>query len=162
MYKQDYDERWVDGNNAASAPTTPPDTNRNFWRFPIQPYIKNWQLFVCPSRGAGNISSVTDQGLQAYGYNRSLDNIADGNVMHPAETCAMGDDYHWNLNGGNQGWTHAYANVCSAACTPSRRSADNARHNAGSNTVYCDGHAKWLAATDIAGKLGTVYTNPSL
>ncbi len=162
MYSQDYDERWLIGSNAASAPTTPPDTNRNFWRFPLQPYVKNWQIFVCPSRAPGDLSSASDQGLQAYGYNRNLDGRSDGDIAHAAETCAMGDDYHWDLNSGNQGWTHAYANVCGAQCNPTRRILDNARHNGGSNATFCDGHAKWLSATDIGGKIGTVYTNPTL
>ena len=158
MYCQDYDETWARTDNTMAAGVTPPDTNRNFWRFVLQPYIKNWQIFVCPSiTQTGDISNINTQGLQAYGYLPGW-GVTDASIRYPAELLAFADEYHWIANGGNQGWTIAYANTCQAACLPDRRADTNTRHNGGSNICYADGHVKWMSA----GGIGTTLTDPTM
>ncbi len=66
MYTQDYDERLV-----PQSIWTPGDavSNRD-WTYCIEPYIKNDQVFVCPSQRAG--STLRRGASQTnYGYNRS-------------------------------------------------------------------------------------------
>ncbi len=131
----------------------------------MQPYIKNWQIFVCPSQsGAGDMSLITVQGTNAYGNNAATRGIPDSTIRYPAELCVFGDGRHWDINSGNQGWVHAYANVCTAGCTTANRIDSNARHNGGSNTAFADGHAKWLNAVTIgsycAPTSGALYFTP--
>jgi len=62
MYSQDYDERTVPANSViwslavsawvAGRLAHRMASNINWWRFQLQPYVKNWQVFVCPSNGA--------------------------------------------------------------------------------------------------------------
>jgi prepilin-type N-terminal cleavage/methylation domain-containing protein/prepilin-type processing-associated H-X9-DG protein len=155
MYAQDYDERCPTGDPAAwggPLPATDP-LNRNFWRYQIQPYIKNWQVFNCPSLTSGNMADINVQGLQAYAFNAHIAGVSLGQMRQPAELCSLGDGYHWVLNDGPQGWVHAYANTCGAGCNAAVRVDSNTRHNGGSNVGFADGHVKWLAAMTIAGNL---------
>ena len=152
MYAQDYDETWLI-SDPNSAPTTPPDTNRNFWRFALQPYIRNWQIFVCPSSTTGDMSDVNVQGTGAYGFNVLLYGTADGVLRYPAELVTFGDAEHWNINWGNQGWAHAYANVCGAGCNTALQTDGYTRHNGGSDVAFADGHVKYLPAGAIAANL---------
>jgi prepilin-type N-terminal cleavage/methylation domain-containing protein/prepilin-type processing-associated H-X9-DG protein len=66
MYTSDYDERLV-----PQSIWTPTDTvsNRD-WTYCIMPYVKNEQIFMCPSQRAG--STVRAGAAKTnYGYNRS-------------------------------------------------------------------------------------------
>jgi prepilin-type N-terminal cleavage/methylation domain-containing protein/prepilin-type processing-associated H-X9-DG protein len=73
MYTQDYDETLVPAGNRYAHQNIPCfDGNANFnpnplswvdWEYPIQPYIKNTQIYVCPDR--------TNFGC--YGYAMNLD-----------------------------------------------------------------------------------------
>ncbi len=154
MYAQDYDERMqVSTTSCYVGPPPAPDTNRNFWRYQLQPYIKNWGVFTCPSANSGDMSAIGTQGQLAYGFNQSVFNLPLANMRYPAELCVMGDARHWIINTGNQGWAHAYANICAAGCNPDRRIDDNARHNGGSDVAFADGHVKFLSCGAIAANL---------
>jgi prepilin-type N-terminal cleavage/methylation domain-containing protein/prepilin-type processing-associated H-X9-DG protein len=155
-YAQDYDGRYMPYANVASAPTPPADTNRNFWRFPLQPYIKNWQVYICPSSWAspGDESSIAIQGHPAYGYNDQVGSIAESVVTYPAQLAIMGDCAHWSLR---QNWSMAYANMCGASCNP--LNANPTRHNGGSNIAFADGHAKWGQAQSLLGEMTTAWAN---
>jgi prepilin-type N-terminal cleavage/methylation domain-containing protein/prepilin-type processing-associated H-X9-DG protein len=52
MYAQDYDEMvtslWRYGLDAQSAP----NLNTEYWHIFLQPYIKNYKIFICPSCGS--------------------------------------------------------------------------------------------------------------
>jgi len=165
MYCQDYDERYplfgyvIPGFNVPGAGGSPDGSNVNMWRFFIGPYCKNYQVFVCPSSTvAGDPSSPGSQLLPAYGYNGYIAGAADGTLRAPAETMAMGDSWHWAAHQAG-GITHAFASVC-YACVPANKDVKYARHNQGSNAAFCDGHAKWMSAMDINGKIGSVYFLP--
>jgi prepilin-type N-terminal cleavage/methylation domain-containing protein len=55
------------GNVPAAA-----DANRSFWRYAVQPLVKDWKVFSCPSYAVPDMSLITVQGLSAYGYNNYL------------------------------------------------------------------------------------------
>lgn len=157
MYAQDYDEMLPNCSPSAYAGTLPADpTNRNFWRYQIQPYIKNWQVFNCPSQTAGNMADINVQGLDAYGLNGHLSGVSLGRLRQPADLCAIGDNKHWTINNSLQSYTHAYANVCGAQCNAALRVESNARHNGGSNVGFADGHVKWLSAGTISANIADV------
>ena len=148
MYVQDYDEKWAAWDVGASSPVQPPpDTNRNFWRFQYQPYIKNWQVFVCPSASVGDMSNINTQGTSAYGQNESVRGLADGALRAPAELLILADAIHWDATYGRV----AYANICGAQCNTDRCLDSNCRHNSGEDIAFADGHVKWMNGSAIWG-----------
>ena len=155
MYAQDYDERFpatyqwmVEGQQWPLYS----------WRGAMVPYVKNSQLFVCPSDGApGNDPSPNTLGPVSYGSNsyvmqpnRGPVDTAIGRITHPAETFLVFDAWaasRWCvLNNGSVGTGGAacYARPC--GIRPD--GVDISRHNEGFNAVLCDGHAKWYKGGD--------------
>jgi prepilin-type N-terminal cleavage/methylation domain-containing protein/prepilin-type processing-associated H-X9-DG protein len=127
-----------------------PDYNRSFLRYQFQPYIKNWQVYKCPSMNTGlegDPSNITYQWMYAYGYNETLCGVEDSAIRYPAELTTLADSVHFQLNAGHCAW----ANVCQASCTPALQIGKNCRHTAGSNLAYYDGHVKYLMAPTIFG-----------
>ena len=158
MYAQDYDEKLVsDWWNVGGAG----DPSGRWFRR-IYPYVKNLQLFTCPScgtdiltYGAKNwpippefIGISVDYGIysgmcpNAWGTG---DGLAMATLTHPAETVHFGDSWHEFTNGAAQ---YAAANECGGSpgcgCATSHPADPNfARHNGGSNLAFADGHVKW-------------------
>lgn len=170
MYCQDYDEHYplfgyaIPGFSVPGAGGSADGSNVNMWRFYLMPYVKNYQIFICPSGTfTGNPADPGQQLMGVYGYNGNLANVADSTLRAPAETAAIGDAYHWALQAGCNasvaGVTHAFASVCYGG-NAANKDVKYARHNQGSNAAFADGHAKWGSAMDINGKIGTVYFNP--
>jgi prepilin-type N-terminal cleavage/methylation domain-containing protein/prepilin-type processing-associated H-X9-DG protein len=145
MYAQDYDEMlpWYynDGVTAPMPWLNPPDWNRNFWRYLFQPYIKNWQIFVCPSYDTGDMSNINSQG-GGYAYHRSDRATggpkALGSIQFVADYYLLADSAHWDMSC-CQNWAMAHARACGNGVM------DDAycRHNGGSNIAFADGHVKW-------------------
>ncbi len=138
MYAQDYDERLPKHGQACSGdPALASD--RCQWE-KIQPYIKNTQIWYCPS-GAGNLRYGWNIGLPDNGVGQKL-----GTIPSPSQTVVMGDTaysgpfIHWQVPGScptGQGITNL-------GCLP-------ARHNGGDNIGFADGHVKWLAYQSMVG-----------
>ncbi len=63
-------------------------------------------------------------------------------IQRPSEILYIADAANWQACGADV----AYANVCHSCDAPNQVPA-NTRHNEGSNIGFCDGHAKWLAAS---------------
>ncbi len=148
MYATDYDELLPyenldynhDGDQNAGDGT---------WRAMIFPYVKNAQLYICPShRPSGN---VFDGGYDDYGENASygINSVHEGGTSPPTpphgRSLAQIDDsasviFLMESNGGHEidhdndapGWV------------PGGEWAT--RHNGGSSYGFVDGHAKWLKA----------------
>lgn len=128
QYKQDYDERWpVMYWNSSLNRWEPYGI---YWGGEIAPYIKNTQIFLCPSK--------TDR-YCSYIYNVYLSGRMDGDIQDPAERIAIGDstgDGWWGIDG----YTMVLYGSGNCRLKPV--------HNEGANFGYCDGHGKWLAATN--------------
>jgi prepilin-type N-terminal cleavage/methylation domain-containing protein/prepilin-type processing-associated H-X9-DG protein len=179
QYAQDYDERtcgirYATGLYGAGT-CDPAGIN---WFDVLQPYVKNTQIFICPSGGPAEM-----YGKSNYGYNPNLCSGASGG---PAEMYGKSNyGYNPNLCSGAQNSTQAcYAQggrtlggvnfpselgvlADSAACPyPGNRWSDDAhtidggrnlcgqaatRHNDGTNIGYFDSHAKWQARTLVLG-----------
>jgi len=146
MYSQDYDEMTEPGYNSGwggSART----------RDMLQPYVKNTQLFVCPS--------ATNYSTAGYGMNSQVMRFRPlGQVTRPAETIWYADAKRinaanpgfldrdpktWGSNGScdwqirapaGSGWAPG-----SGSCCPDSRRID-VRHNDTCNFAYVDGHVK--------------------
>ncbi len=142
MYAQDYDDETVRWNGYwDSGEYNPPQFA--YWYEYIMPYVKNDQIFICPS--------ATDRALDP-GYapaNTYLCNYAVSNgwpmqnlseFMTPAATVMMCETQSNNYYRYRLAPNSDYA-IDSAA---------RHRHNDGLNIALADGHAKWYPAAKFA------------
>jgi len=149
MYVQDYDERFP------GSIVTPAR-----WYGAIVPYIKNTQIFLCPS--AERSSAWGGYGYNDYGTTGSnglgwryasssgpapsqwAPKLAE--VEQPATMFMLGEP------GAN---TYSFRGYADATYWPSDL------HNNGSNVVHVDGHAKWYNATGIRGTKAAGWRDPA-
>jgi prepilin-type N-terminal cleavage/methylation domain-containing protein/prepilin-type processing-associated H-X9-DG protein len=136
MYAQDYDERLPYGYVYVGV-------NWYGWGHALGPYVKNNQLFTCPSVPTLTLDlNVWNDGTQGgYGYNDALYALALATVQAPAGTLAFADCNYYSM------W-HGQTDP------PPNQSAGNyatpdPRHNNGANTCFVDGHAKWYKLDEI-------------
>jgi prepilin-type N-terminal cleavage/methylation domain-containing protein/prepilin-type processing-associated H-X9-DG protein len=147
QYAQDYDERNAPGRVYIAGVID------YFWYGALAPYMKNTQILKCPS------DSFTPVNGCSYGvpyYNMFHDagtgprGFALGNIQSPSECLLMGETqaasgaatwYYYTL----KNWPFPY----DTAGGPGNRVADPGRHNGGSNILFVDGHAKWIATSTI-------------
>ena len=121
------------------------------WMDNIYPYIKNTQVFVCPS------AVLREAGAPSYGYNRLVSNSAGnprslGEILRPAEIILT-------LDYASQYGT--YANCIEYTNFKNAPSNCVCPHNDGTNVTYCDGHSKWLNKADQAWADTSEATNRS-
>mgnify|MGYP001088132233 CR=1 FL=1 len=146
MYSQDYDEMMPE--TAVGAPSWVAPAGDTCivglmpWVISIYPYLKNTQIWNCPSVSAAwsgdqNFQNVT------YAINYYACGVANAKFNFVAETCVLADaeggDADWNpLNGEGSIMPSLGANCDSIA----------PRHNEGANIGFFDGHAKWLKSNN--------------
>ena len=177
MYTQDYDETTpLAKSNAAVA------EGGGDWHFLIQPYIKNWNVMLCPDRSltlvkakqlARNPSTLNGLAL-GYGYNDGW--VSDScygltcQVQDPAPTAAPGDTIRpgraiaeitnpadcvaFGDTYDTPGYSVAMDNIFSASDAPQRTSS--IRHQGRLNFAFVDGHAKNIKMQ--AGHYGGFFT----
>lgn len=134
MYAQDYDETFV---RAAVYYATP---NYYTWMYVIQPYVKNVQLFTCPSAPrTGWTGAANSTQAQGYGMFRVLSGLPLGDVKVPATCIMLGDAGRLNLGTGNPYYLIDWSPDQSDNAVP-----PDPLHNEGANLAFCDGHGKWL------------------
>ncbi|MCC6443900.1 MAG: hypothetical protein IT210_10660, partial [Armatimonadetes bacterium] len=172
MYVQDYDETFplvIACNAPSGAGTTP--------QLLLDPYIKSNDVWVCPSASTQEIlyydaakdlmsDSVPSRWYYPKGFKKrptigTNDNIIVNigcnltgsvrrlaSVAAPANTVAAADSRLQSTCGGRR---VIWANTCVQPCgNISGMRASNIRHQGGENLIFCDGHAKWMAAPQIA------------
>ncbi|HCU35632.1 MAG TPA: hypothetical protein DGT21_09295 [Armatimonadetes bacterium] len=160
MYIQDYDEVLPKSYNWPYMAGVTLDYG--VWYVVIQPYVKNAQVYRCPSlvqNMSGSTSTCNAVGVRyaemGYGYNIGTQSssytnglgyyYADGQpwramaeIKKPAETINLADISNYSGN-----WQyHLYTG--STTHTPNL-------HNDGANYGFCDGHAKWYSQSTILG-----------
>ncbi|MEN6643906.1 MAG: DUF1559 domain-containing protein [Armatimonadia bacterium] len=153
QYTQDYDERFPlrdSGRIAGAYGSGPvpgaPDFNwvaswssyQDTWINKIYPYVKNTQVYRCPSGTPAPIGC--DYGTPDCGYTttpavakidlfRAVPPPSLGQFTRPAETMLVTE----KLAGGNPQYV-----------LMDQYYACDARHNEGGNLAFVDGHAKWM------------------
>lgn len=158
MYAQDYDERMPIGWSVWMSNPNPCSVGAGTYRRLVEPYVKNWQLFTCPS-------AADSVGCQVYGINPNMWTRKLGDVQAPASVCMFCEAGSWPQNPGGDRlnpatwgpppwgahWQVAWPGSaqyegtgCNACC---RR--PYAVHNEGMNLAYMDGHVKWLKGTNV-------------
>jgi len=165
MYVQDYDERFFDDLYIPGAPYAcgPPCYNQCWWRFKVQPYVKNFQMMSCPSGQALDWSSYYVQGQGNYGYNTWLANQSYGSIPAPAGRILISDTRHWAIPAcwpQNVAYPNQPAYVqCGASSNPGNMNENATRHNGGSNIGFADGHAKWMKSQEIINQEASLRTS---
>jgi len=151
MYAQDYDETLPRG--AFDLDGTWDGADDTTWRMLILPYVKNAQIFQCPSKKMASSpfdgQSLVD-GAQRAGYAINYEHYTSGSPTPPsgqslgsvedASACVL----LWEAPDASPNfWLGVQAN------TPNHIRTDEAatRHNGGQNCGFVDGHAKWLKPT---------------
>jgi prepilin-type N-terminal cleavage/methylation domain-containing protein len=141
MYAQDYDEM-MPGQYGTEGDPTPwsnwddPVNCPGGWRIKILPYIKNAQIYQCPSVPSG-------PGLSGYLLNGYCSMRALAQFQSPSNVILF-----WELTA-PQTWSRKYPNNTGGAAPNQldlldmRKWADHV-HNGGDNNAFADGHAKWL------------------
>lgn len=143
MYAQDYDEKLaaecLTPSGWPPGPNVPQD--KYCWRIMVEPYVKNWQVFICPSHNAG-----AAYGAGSYGYNcRNCSQASLGSIDRPSEVLMFVDN-----NGAqhakpfNPDGTPLCGNNCCNGNIRDNGWKPGARHNEGSNIAFVDGHVKWM------------------
>lgn len=152
MYKADYDQRYVRGST--QVPGVP--GNGIWWMINLQAYMKNMDIVTCPSYtipgwcGMGSCEANAGQRywrwVGGYGINRGYNQVLAQSYMTPAgrhenEVPAPADtilvvDIRCVVAAGD---THATFDP-----EVPRTDSPQPRHNDGFNTLFCDGHVKWL------------------
>ena len=149
MYAQDYDET-LPGTYIYEVPG---DVN---WLFSFgalaYPYVKNAQLFACPSGGGPTGWAGTDAMIPKNSYWApdqwfcALSNAkySLAVLQSPSDTIMFLDTN--STNGGPEFWLGA-ASTAQDYANYTLNGANSPRHNDGRNYAFADGHAKWLKAT---------------
>ncbi len=156
QYVQDYDERypgaaqyqkwgdgghWVSGTNDSDAgsagklafvttnPGVATGNKANIIGGAIYTYVKNEQIYICPSNRDGQTKGLT------YSMNCALAGSSDVAVQEPTLTALLLDE-----DKANDGYVYA-TNSTSGISTDTMTSV----HNGGGNVLFVDGHAKFYA-----------------
>lgn len=122
------------------------------WPLLLQPYIKNMQIYYCPSAPSTvewiNDSHTYDTSWNASGWpgsgppicsyvmNANLGKLPIDSLTAPAETVVYSDGI----------WLDTWWNTAGMMTRISRA----ARHNDGVNISYADGHAKWVGKQNLS------------
>jgi prepilin-type N-terminal cleavage/methylation domain-containing protein/prepilin-type processing-associated H-X9-DG protein len=162
MYAQDYDEMsplgyrraWNEYDEVLRQQRV--NTWAAWWSA-IYPYVKNTQLYVCPSN-AGTVDYGVNPYITWRGYETTASvGIPMARVARPAECIMLYDVYAGTRPCG-------YPWVVNARSSPSCEAkpaaywegvAYGVRHNDGNNIAFCDGHVKWLKYENHAYWHGT-------
>ena len=162
MYTQDYDETTPCQVTPVAPPWSTNGKGSSYWYVILQPYIKNWQLMVCPDRS--DMTTNTNNPLPlngraiGYGYNDGI--VSDSgyglvqsqdkdvnnktrragrsiaSITTPTDCVAFGDTYD------SPGYSCALDNQLDLGLNDN--STKSLRHNGNFNYAFVDGHAKLI------------------
>jgi len=136
MYIQDYDEQFV----------TVDETYR--WYLPLYAYVKNADVFQCPSNRndpANSNSDYTINGLFAHGEALArFGQPANTIMIAERETGMVWDGYHPWPNAGSPNWDDLNSYYAGDGHNWLVEHIAKTRHNDGANYGFADGHTKWM------------------
>lgn len=174
MYAQDYDgglPSYVKNGSATWAKIYEPSF----------PYIKNDQIYRCPSAPTSNLAITHAYGTQ-YGLPWANENGSASNwtvlfanphtryiaridaVPDAVRTCLVGETWHDATDSnGHRYYTRGWANQAFRVRDSDWGSLMPDRHLKGANYAFVDGHVKWLskAAVDSARQNGASAATPA-
>jgi prepilin-type N-terminal cleavage/methylation domain-containing protein/prepilin-type processing-associated H-X9-DG protein len=171
MYAQDYDERLPGYFPPWPAIPSPVGTGCSWWEG-VYPYVKNYQVYVCPSyvrtQSSWNYNSHIFPLMPSYGMNSALHQTTTGYAMaqinRVSECIMLGDACHTMGTDWRFAWPLAPSvlpgsgNPCTITTATTAQKESATVHNGGSNVCFADGHGKWLNAGDIYGNRAAYFT----
>ncbi len=153
MYVQDYDEVFPIGTSYWYDPDHPAGPDSGPWFALIMPYVKNEQIFVCPShRFTASWSAGWTQWngfTLSYGANMDLRARILASLHQPAEWVWLVE-----YNNFSQYWYDGSGRGCATLPNDSYRpwgSHAQFEHNDQMNLGFCDGHAKSMSKGAMIG-----------
>jgi hypothetical protein len=155
MYAQDYDERTVCGSGYNGHVGGLWGWN---WQPKIAPYMKNTQIFRCPSQSRGEGAYWDDYIYYSYAMPTHGDqSLAE--IPLPAETVMTNDGVHPAVDGARGiAPFNCGAFVTGGWCDNDGVATEASFvHNGGDNVVFFDGHAKWLNFNTLRAGVGISY-----
>jgi prepilin-type N-terminal cleavage/methylation domain-containing protein/prepilin-type processing-associated H-X9-DG protein len=151
MYAQDNDETLIPSRQWSGA--VPSGGNPYIWPAYLAPYVKNTQIFSCPSTREGwYAQDWANRGRLPIGINRNAEDTSTNlayplaQFTDPAATIVLADSTPGDTGTGSGG---ARGFQVQNDRAPDSQSAISSRHNGGCNVGLLDGHAKWFAASRI-------------
>jgi len=157
QYCQDYDEKLPQGSCVGWNATSP-----NSHEMGLMPYIKNTQVFVCPSRQTytltNNLVTPPVTYPASYAFNYLLASTSGGSMAQipaPAEMVYCVDALTPWIDGDIWVWQRI-----SGSGTGIWNGQPCAAHNEGVNIAYLDGHGKWSKIGSMLWNQWDVTTNP--
>jgi prepilin-type N-terminal cleavage/methylation domain-containing protein/prepilin-type processing-associated H-X9-DG protein len=172
MYVQDYDQRFPPQHDWGTS------GSYRHWVDEIYPYVKNAQLYSCPSakdwgyaltpsgippggtswwsQFVGNCSYGYGAWLGGFGANPAPRKETQINAVNTLLVADCNNGVHACCGGD---FRVAWAEVCQSqpgGCNirPDYPSDNYTRHNGGQNVGFADGHAKWQKSTVIMANVG--------
>ena len=156
QYTQDYDEK-VPYNYIYLGPNN--TTPLAWWEDSIQPYVKSYQIMVCPSHTAPTAYNYLRPAapfpnplLMSYGANTITDiagsptPVMQSSDVGPSPSIAIYDEPSTTIMLGElvsgKDTISSYANTDAGNTVPANLQVDR-RHFDGSNFLFCDGHVKF-------------------
>jgi prepilin-type N-terminal cleavage/methylation domain-containing protein/prepilin-type processing-associated H-X9-DG protein len=146
MYAQDYDEM-LPGADCRDL------QNGTNWDIVTEPYVKNWQIFQCPSAPKEFVIGPThntcggswspppvwvDEHWMSYGMGLNVEGEPLAEIEAPSSTLLLGEaDSPWTQVGPRPPFDYV------------DWAMEKERHNGGCNLAFADGHAKWYNKATI-------------
>jgi prepilin-type processing-associated H-X9-DG protein len=125
QYLQDFDEKYPSDRSTQATPV--------YFVAQLQPYVKSYQIFVCPSGVASTAWSDANNNpvyTSHYGYNYSSYSTGAGDGINSSQVASASLSVIMADNNAAQ---------IAGVGTP--------RHLEGANYAYADGHVKWLQSS---------------
>jgi prepilin-type N-terminal cleavage/methylation domain-containing protein/prepilin-type processing-associated H-X9-DG protein len=142
-YADDYDETMPACCNKVAVVKT---FSAYVWDL-CQPYIKNAQVWYCPSYSGGR-GYASSRGLGGPLCNAgSAAAKALSNFKTPAQTMFIAEARN---TGGLCGWGRTTSGDCCWGILNQPKPDELFRHNGGANIGFMDGHAKWMKARNYS------------
>ncbi len=137
MYAQDYDERLPSMYRYMPPPV---GTDNLYWvQDVIAPYVKNAQVFVCPSKswayGGARPPTLPNPMVGSYTMPTFISDYALGSIVRPSSVIMWFDCTNPDF------WGMVKTDIPQPGGNDLRIAKV---HNEGFNMAYCDGHCKWL------------------
>lgn len=167
QYTQDYDERlpinWASASGSGSGEVDifPYASQPGNWIVGIYPYVKSWQLFICPSAEKWTDTSWPD-GIPT--GNSDTNYVGSGVVMHsmnafstsPLSLAAIPNPSSIILV---QEYKQRTSNASIRPCNFDGSgykfvlgAGSSDLHFDGGNLLFCDGHAKWRTKSSLTAR----------
>ncbi len=161
MYASDYDD-------VLPLPNVTEGSCRTTWRYFIYPYVKNLQIYRCPSHSyrlwGGSHQSIepwfdgepcdrqpTYKGASYVINTYGAAGLPLSSIEQPAERVLLGEGDTWD-NPWFAYWNDAgIGGRCMTGGLAVVYGEGGERHNGGWNASFCDGHVKWEACDALVG-----------